>query len=311
MLQVKNINFRFTGTKKLLLNKISFEVQASERLYICGESGTGKSTLLKIIYGFLDASSGIIRLNGERIFGPKYNLVPGHNHIKLVDQEFKLLPNHTVFENIIHHLNYQTAKQKKQRAQFLAENLQLEKLLKKFPRELSGGEKQRISIAQALALPPALLLLDEPFAHLDYQTQETTQQLVNQLLEMEKIASITVTHNPFDALKNAHRILFFDSGNIIDEATPNELYFKPKTLKSALFFGPIIKLKKGYLRPEHWFESPTGTDFTITAKFLHGPFFEYQIKQDKNQFLWFTQNGNYQINQQVKLGFKEENLIEF
>ena len=130
MLKVNSINFKYSGTKNLLLKKVKFQVEKGEQVYLCGESGTGKSSLLKLIYGQLDATGGSIRLNNQPIYGPKYNLVPGEEDIKLVNQEFKLLPNHTVFENIVFHLKFESKKEKLARCNFLADKLELTKLLK-------------------------------------------------------------------------------------------------------------------------------------------------------------------------------------
>jgi len=310
MLKVNSVNFRYPQTKNLILKKVKFIVNQSEQLYLCGNSGTGKSTLLKLIYGELDATGGSIKLNGKNIYGPKYNLVPGEENIKLVNQEFKLMPNHTVLENIIFHLKFESKKEKKERASFLAEKLQLTKHLKKLPKSLSGGEKQRVAIAQALAQPPTLLLLDEPFAHLDYQTQDATQSLVNQLLKEEKISSITVTHNPFDALKNANRILFFEDGNITNEGTPEKIYQTPKTIKCAKFFGKLNQISPAeFIRPEHLFESENGEAFKLIAKHLNGPHWEYEIESKKHSWLWYSIEGSHEIGKSVCLTYKTEKVI--
>ena len=309
MLKVNSINFKYPGKRNLLIKKVRFQVNKGEQLYLCGKSGQGKSTLLKIIAGILEPTAGTIRLGNERVFGPKFSLVPGHDEIKLVNQEFKLMANHTIFENIIHHLDYYTAKEKSQRAKQLGSILEITHLFEKLPKELSGGEKQRVAIAQALALPPQVLLLDEPFAHLDFQTQEKTQGLVNDLLREEKITSITVTHHPIDALKHADKIMFFHEGSIIDEGTPKRLYQNPRTFESASFFGPLNKISGSiYIRPEHLFESPKGANFQITKKFFLGQFWEYEIVNDKVKWNWVS-SLEFNQNTRVKLSFSEAKTI--
>lgn len=309
MLKVNSINFKYPGKRNLLIKKVRFQVNKGEQLYLCGKSGQGKSTLLKIIAGLLEQTAGTIRLGNERVFGPKFSLVPGHEEIKLVNQEFKLMANHTIFENIIHHLDYFTAKQKSQRAKQLGSILEITHLFEKLPKELSGGEKQRVAIARALALPPKVLLLDEPFAHLDFQTQEKTQGLVNDLLREEKITSITVTHHPIDALKHADKIMFFHEGSIIDEGTPKRLYQNPRTFESASFFGPLNKISGSiYIRPEHLFESPKGANFQITKKFFLGQFWEYEIVNDKVKWNWVS-SLEFNQNTRVKLSFSEAKTI--
>ena len=309
MLKVNSVNFKYPGKRNLLIKKVRFQVNKGEQLYLCGNSGQGKSTLLKIIAGLLEPTAGTIRLGNERVFGPKFSLVPGHEEIKLVNQEFKLMANHTIFENIIHHLDYYTAKQKSQRAKQLGSILEITHLFEKLPKELSGGEKQRVAIAQALALPPKVLLLDEPFAHLDFQTQEKTQGLVNDLLREEKITSITVTHHPIDALRNADRIMFFHNGEIRDEGAPERLYKNPKTKESAYFFGPLNQIEDGlFIRPESLLESKNGIEFTIIKKQFAGQFWEYEIENDKIKWNWVS-SLEFNLNTSVKLSFSEAKMI--
>jgi ABC-type sugar transport system ATPase subunit len=308
MLKVNSINFRYPGVRNLLLKKIKFKVERGEQLYLCGKSGQGKSTLLKIIAGLLQPSSGTVRIDNEKVFGPNFSLIPGHEEIRLVHQEFKLMPNHTVYENIIHHLDYLTTREKKRRADQLSEVLGIDSLYKKLPKALSGGEKQRVAIAQALANPPKLLLLDEPFAHLDFQTQEVTQDLVNTLLRDENITSITVTHHPMDALKHADRILFFENGNLLELGSPIQAYYQPKSLISASYFGNLNRVDKTkFLRPEDLYENPSGKTFTISKKSFLGPYWEYEIKSKAHNWKWLSSKKLIENN--VQLNYKKESLI--
>lgn len=311
MLQVKNLSFKYPGKKYRTINKISFVASKGEHIFLCGKSGAGKSTLLELIYGLHNPSAGSIQLNKIPLYGPKYNLVPGHEEMKYVNQNIQLLPNHTIFENIVHHLKFERKTYKRKRAFHLAEQLGIQQLLHLKPHQLSGGEQQRAAIAQAIALPPELILLDEPFAHLDYHTQNETKAFIHHLLAIENITSITVTHQPSDALKYADKILFLENGKLTHFDLPETMYNKPKTLNCAQFFGHINKITSDtFLRSHHFIVDEKGHTFTIVKKWFGGVFWEYTIKNEQQEeFEWVT-TQNFEVNEHVKLSWDKSNEIK-
>ncbi|MGJ8548318.1 ABC transporter ATP-binding protein [Winogradskyella wichelsiae] len=235
MLQVKNITFGYSKTK--VLNAIDFNVKPGENLAIIGESGSGKSTLIKLIYGEYDLNEGQIFWKDEEILGPKYNLVVGYDFIKSVSQEFDLMPVTTVAENIGKFLSNFYPEEKQKRTKELIEVVELEAFANTKVKLLSGGQKQRVAIARALAKQPEILLLDEPFSHIDNFQKQGLRRNVFNYLKAKNIACIVATHDRKDVLGFADEIIVLDESKIIVKDTPQNLYKNPKLPLIASFFG--------------------------------------------------------------------------
>lgn len=165
MLQVKKLSFGYA--KDIVLKDINFTVNPGDNLAVIGESGSGKSTLLKLIFGEYDLEQGQIFWKNIEILGPKHNLVIGYDFMKYVSQEFDLMPYTSVKNNIGKHLSRFYPEEKEQRTQELLKIVELEDFATTKVKNLSGGQKQRVAIARALANEPEILLLDEPFSHID------------------------------------------------------------------------------------------------------------------------------------------------
>ena len=235
MLQVNNLTFGYSRTK--VLKEINFKVQPGENLAIIGESGSGKSTLLKLLYGEYDLKQGEIYWKDEQILGPEYNLVVGYDFMKYVTQEFDLMPFTTVEENIGKYLSNFFRKEKRIRTKELIEVVELEAFAKTKVKLLSGGQKQRVALARALALEPEILLLDEPFSHIDnFQKQGLRRNVFNYLKE-KNIACVVATHDKHDVLGFADQMIVLDNSKIIVKDTPQNLYKNPQSALIASFFG--------------------------------------------------------------------------
>ncbi|WP_418638666.1 ABC transporter ATP-binding protein [Winogradskyella sp.] len=235
MLQVKNVTFGYTKTK--VLNAIDFNVEAGENIAIIGESGSGKSTLLKLIYGEYDLKQGQIYWKDEEILGPKHNLVIGYDFMKYVTQEFDLMPFTTVEENISKYLSRFYPEEKQKRTEELIKVVELEAFAKTKVKLLSGGQKQRVAIARALAKEPEILLLDEPFSHIDNFQKQGLRRNVFNYLKVKNITCIVATHDRNDALGFADQIIVLNNAEIIAKDTPQNLYKNPKLPLIASFFG--------------------------------------------------------------------------
>ncbi|MGM5469086.1 ABC transporter ATP-binding protein [Flavobacteriaceae bacterium LMO-SS05] len=235
MLNVKNLSFQYHKTS--VLKHISFSVKAGEHLSIIGESGSGKSTLLKLIYGELDANQGQIFWKNIELFGPSYNLVAGHDFMKYVAQEFDLMPFTSVEENIGKYLSNFYPKEKKARIKELIQVVELEPFAKTKVKYLSGGQKQSVAIARALAKAPEILLLDEPFGHIDNFKKQSLRRNVFNYLKKNNIACIVATHDKDDVLGYANNMLVLHKGSIIAKDQPEQLYNNPQTELVASFFG--------------------------------------------------------------------------
>ena len=205
MLQVKNVTFGYSKTK--VLKAIDFNVKAGENLAIIGESGSGKSTLLKLIYGEYDLKQGQIFWKDEEILGPEYNLVVGYEFMKYVTQEFDLMPVTTVAENISKFLSRFYPEESRRRTHELIEVVELEDFANTKVKFLSGGQKQRVAIARALAKQPEILLLDEPFSHIDNFQKQGLRRNVFNYLKAKNITCIVATHDRNDVLGFADEMI--------------------------------------------------------------------------------------------------------
>lgn len=234
MLQVKNISFGYNNNT--VLKDVSFNVKAGEYLAVIGESGSGKSTLLNALYGEYDLNSGTVFWKDCPILGPEYNLVVGYDFMKYVTQEFDLMPFISVEENIGKFMSNFYPEEKKQRVAELIEVVELQAFAKTKVKLLSGGQKQRVALARALAKQPEIILLDEPFSHIDNFKKQSLRRNIFSYLKTKNIACIVATHHKEDVLGYADTLIVLDQNKIVANATPEELYEKPKLPLVASFF---------------------------------------------------------------------------
>ena len=218
-------------------------MQEGEILGLVGKSGSGKTTLLKCIYGLEDLQSGEVYLNHEKVLGPAFNLIPGHEDMKLVSQEFYVLDNHTVEENIFDKLIGYTNEAKQKRASKILKLLELDYLKNTRAKHLSSGQKQRVAIARALAVIPKVLLLDEPFSNLDKLLTEKLFSFVIKEVKKHNTSVILITHLAEEALKYADTIAIVDDGRIIQTGEKWQVYYKPKNSRLAGLLGDFNTIK--------------------------------------------------------------------
>ncbi len=235
MLQVKNIVFSYGKTK--VLNDLSFQVEAGKCLAVIGESGSGKSTLLKVLRGEYDLSGGRVLWKDEDILGPKFNLVIGYDFIKYVAQEFELEPYISVEENIGQFLSNFYPEEKQERVTELLGVVELSEFAKTKVKLLSGGQKQRVALARAIAKQPEIILLDEPFSHIDNFKKQSLRRNLFSYMKDKNIACIVATHDKEDVLGYADKMMVLDENKIVALDSPKQLYEEPKLPLVASFFG--------------------------------------------------------------------------
>ncbi|MFK5974744.1 MAG: ABC transporter ATP-binding protein [Flavobacteriaceae bacterium] len=240
MLQVDDLSFAYNGVS--VLENISLKIQEGEHIAIIGESGCGKSTLLKIIYGLLHVDTGEVHWNETQIMGPLYNLVPGESYMKYLAQDFDLMPYTTVEENIAQYLSVFTPEKSNARTQELLAMIEMADFAKTKIRNLSGGQQQRVALARVVAQEPKVLLLDEPFGHIDNFLKNSLRRNIFAYLKEHSITCITATHDHNDVLPFADRAFVLQGKEIIAEGTPLELYQHPKNLYIASLFGEANKI---------------------------------------------------------------------
>jgi ABC-type sulfate/molybdate transport systems ATPase subunit len=223
-----------------VLSKVSFEIKQNENVVIAGETGSGKSTLLKIIAGLEQPDTGTVVLHGELVRGAADNLVPGHPEIAYLSQHFEL-PKFLRVEQVLKYASNVTEAYR----QRVISICKIKHLLSRKTDQLSGGEKQRIAIARLLLTHPQLLLLDEPYSHLDTGLKATLKEVVNQISSNLGVTCILVSHHPEDTLPWAHRILVLKKGAIVQQGKPHEIYNRPKNEYVARLFGDYNLVDSG------------------------------------------------------------------
>lgn len=244
MLSIGQIHFSYNDQKNVLQG-VSIDLKPGEIFGIVGASGGGKSTLLKIIAGLLDPSKGTVHWNDERVLGPSERLIPGHPEIQLVNQDFNLDLFHTVKENILVKMLHLTEKAKLHFCEELLDLVELTDVENQQARYLSGGEQQRLSIARALALESEVLLLDEPFSHLDAHLRLKIGAYIKQLIEIRNVLCVLVSHEGDEVMQWCRKIGFLHKGKLSRVDTPEAFYFKPSNFNEGAYFGELNEIKEG------------------------------------------------------------------
>ncbi|CCH52384.1 ABC transporter related [Fibrisoma limi BUZ 3] len=267
---------------------------------LVGASGSGKSTLLSLLAGLTDADAGEVRLSDKRVPGPAEVLVPGHPAIRLVHQEYQLMPNVSVRQNIAYAVRYYESTYREFRVNELLKLCHLTDVQDRLPRQISGGEKQRTAIARAVADKPSVLLLDEPFSHLDLPNRQIVRDMVFTLVRQEQTACLFVTHDATDALSIANSLGILRHGRLIQLDTPLTVYRRPATAYAARMTGSVNVLRAKHLpalglpstkpadslcviRPETIRLAETGIAATIRAVFFKG--YHYEIEAEVSRYV--------------------------
>ncbi len=233
LIEIKNICKSYHSLN--ILKDISFSVQPGEFLTLLGPSGCGKTTLLRMISGFEEPTSGEIFINGLCV----NDLPPQKRDVHTVFQSYALFPHLSVFENVAFALRCQRIKEDEvvQRVNEALQLVQLGSFGKRNIKQLSGGQQQRVAIARAIINRPRVLLLDEPLSSLDHRLRQAMQYELKQLQKTLDMTFIFVTHDQEEALSMSDRIVIFNHGQIEQIGTPREVYETPSNLHVASFIG--------------------------------------------------------------------------
>lgn len=230
---VRNLSKSFGDA--MVLDDISFDVSEGEILVLLGASGSGKTTILRIISGLEMPGSGEIILHGKDVTNVPARL----RGTGVIFQSYALFPKMNIEQNIAYGLKLRRRSKKdiQEAIDRLVEMVHLEEHRKKHPSQLSGGQQQRVAIARALAYEPGVLLFDEPFGALDAQIRTMLRREIRTLLKKIKVPSIFITHDQEEALELGDRIAVLNAGRIEQIGTPYEVYNKPDTEYVATFLG--------------------------------------------------------------------------
>lgn len=242
---------------KKILDKISLQVSKGEFLSILGESGCGKTTLLKIIAGLIKQDSGKVILEQCDIS----NTITQKRSIAMVFQDYLLFPHLNARDNVEFSLKMRGMEEKRRRSIALEylELVQLGGMESKYPHELSGGQKQRVAIARALVAEPKAILLDEPFSNLDTNLRSEMCEFIKKLQKQIGMTTIMVTHDRKEAMQLSDNILILHEGVAAQYGTPAEVYKSPLSLFTARFMGDL-NLIEGYRKNDRFY-SQIGLEF--------------------------------------------------
>jgi iron(III) transport system ATP-binding protein len=213
----------------------SFALRPGEVHALLGTSGAGKTTLLRAIAGFERISGGEVRVGARPVDGPTW-VPPEQRRVGVVFQDYALFPHLSVAKNIAFGIPGRDPNST--RVVELLKLVGLPEFGPRAPRELSGGEQQRVALARALAQDPAVLLLDEPFAHLDPSRREELRDATLRIVRAAGVAALLVTHDAADAMVAADKIHVMSEGRIAQSGTPRDVYRQPTSRTTALALGP-------------------------------------------------------------------------
>jgi putrescine transport system ATP-binding protein len=283
-IQIENVTKMFGDFTAI--DNLTLDIYKNEFFSLLGPSGCGKTTLLRMLAGFEKITDGKILLDGEDI-----SEIPPHlRPINMMFQSYALFPHMTVEKNIAFGLKQDKMPENliNQRVEEMLELVELTDFAKRKPNQLSGGQSQRVALARSLAKRPKLLLLDEPLGALDKRLREQTQFELMDIQEKLKVTFVIVTHDQEEAMTVSSRIGVMDSGNLIQVATPAEIYEAPINKDVADFIGDVNILKGTYKG-----QNKIGTQL---------------LSDDSNSIVYATQKVDAAIGNQIWFALRPEKL---
>lgn len=210
-IEIKDLRFCY-GDKNHIINQFNLSIDQGDIVSILGESGSGKSTILRLLSGLETPCAGSIQINHQTMSDDRQFILPEKRGVGMVFQDYALFPHMTVQDNVQFGLKHFSRQEKKQRVHEVLELVNMKKFSKRYPHELSGGQQQRVALARTLAPRPSLLLLDEPFSNLDADLQIRIRNELRDIIKETGVTSIFVTHDREDSAAIADRIITMRDG---------------------------------------------------------------------------------------------------
>ncbi|MEL6718120.1 MAG: ABC transporter ATP-binding protein [Bacteroidota bacterium] len=325
LLKTQQLSKYFDSGKVTALNKVSIQLETGKTYAIVGESGSGKTTLARLIAGLERPDEGSIHLDGKLVASESHHLPPEKRAVGLVFQDYALFPHLTVGKNIEYGIS--KSPKIKQTVKAMLSLVDLEGYENRYPHELSGGQQQRVALARALAPQPQLLILDEPFSNLDSSLRVNLRTELFRILQKSGVSSIFVTHDTQDALAVADEILILKNGQLLQQASPQQLYQEPATPYVAQLFDPIVALpfdllrkfgfipqigQNYYLRARH-FQINSSSEYETIASVKQSVFMgtHYSLYLDIEGYELIAESIRDVEQTSVQLGWRKEDLMNF
>jgi iron(III) transport system ATP-binding protein len=234
---LRNVRRLYDGAAAL--DDVSLTAPTGQVLALLGASGSGKSTILRLIAGLEPVDAGEIRIGDEVVSAPGRTLPAEARRIGMVFQDYALFPHLSVAANVGFGLNTLTRDAREAQAHAWLERVGLAHRAGAYPHELSGGEQQRVALARAMAPEPRAILLDEPFSGLDPELRAELRDVTLDAVRSSGATALFVTHDAEEALLVADRLAIIQSGRVLQEADPREAYDRPASPAAAAALGPV------------------------------------------------------------------------
>lgn len=320
LIHVDEVSFAFTDKANTkAVDNVSFGIEKGKITAIIGSSGSGKSTLLKLIFGLLEPETGDVRYDGWHVPTRKDKLIPGHDAMRMVSQNFEDLNTYAkAWDNVASRLSNTDLAAKKSKTEAILKALAISHRAQHRVADLSGGEKQRVAIARALVDEPDVLLLDEPFNQVDAAFRESLQQDIKRIVRETGLTVILVSHDPAEVLAMADHLLVMHEGILIANGEPHALYHQPKDPYTARLLA-----KSNILSPEEaivlgintqkpiaihpdWCDIDPHTDDFLLADIRYKGFYEELLFQKGMLNMWVINlhPGHYTVNQPLGIHIK-------
>lgn len=272
---------------KPILKKISFKLLPGELVGLVGKSGAGKSSLLKILAGYLQSTEGKVFFDHIELPKVSSMLIPGYKKIALVNQDFKLDPYHSVEENIRESILNLPIDKREKRVKKMLRLLELNHIAEHKANHISGGEQQRVALARAISLKPDFLLLDEPFGHLDPRLRNKLKDYLLRIREEENTGILLVSHDEHDILGLCDSVCTLKNGILSKKQLPEELYYNLTNTIHASIFGHVNCIiqgdKKILFRPDEFEITNSGITVQYIRSIFAGGYYENIFLTDNKE----------------------------
>ncbi len=304
MIELKGIELSYD---RPILKSINFKISKAEIVGVVGKSGAGKSTLLKIIAGISSADEGTLTIDSKILPKASTLLIPGFKDIAIVNQDFKLDIYHTVEENIREAVLSLPILERDKRVRNLLRLFELQKIAALKANLISGGEQQRLAIARAVAKRPRLLVLDEPFGHLDSVLRQKLSHYLLQIRTLEETAILIVSHDGQDVLGLCDSVCFLQNGKLTKKKKVEQVYYDCSNINLARLLGPVNSITlngdKINFRPDEYEITKDGLiDLFFQNAVFAGGFYLNYFKNSNNETIILY--GLTKLNEIKSIGIK-------